>query len=111
MATYEPLTKEFPETPDSRNELAARYNNLGYLLATQSRWSDAETAYRAALAVREKLAADYPGVPAYTIDLGGTCCNLGDLLRDRGDPAAALSWHTRAIDVLGPAHARGETGT
>jgi tetratricopeptide (TPR) repeat protein len=58
--------------------------------------------YRAGLALQEKLAADFPAVTEYAVDLGGSYCNFGNLVADSGDPTAALEWHSKAIDRLGP---------
>jgi len=60
--------------------------------------------YRAALAVQEKLAADFPAMPDYAITLGGIYCNVGALACARGEPAAALDWYAKAIAALEPVY-------
>jgi tetratricopeptide (TPR) repeat protein len=91
--------------PAYRRELAASHNSLGNLLADLGQRADAEAEYRAALAVQEKLAAEYPGVPQYAIDLGGSYCNFGNLVHGNGDPQESLPWYGRAIRTLDPVHA------
>jgi tetratricopeptide (TPR) repeat protein len=43
-------------------------------------------------------------VPEYRVELGGTYCNLGNLVRDSGKPADSLAWFHKAIDTLRPLH-------
>src|SRR5262249_49883097 len=66
--------------------------------------------YRRALGIREKLVADYPGIPVYRTDLGGSYVNLGLLIRDRGKSADSLDWFARAIDKLAPIVTQEEPG-
>jgi tetratricopeptide (TPR) repeat protein len=65
---------------------------------------EAEGQYRKALAIQEKLAADFPAVPAYQVELGGSYCNFGSSIRDSGKPAESLEWFDNAIRVLKPVH-------
>ncbi len=67
--------------PRYRQELAASHNNLGALFQEQGRGEEAEAAHRQALAIQEKLVADFPAVPAYSVALGGSFCNFGEGLR------------------------------
>jgi tetratricopeptide (TPR) repeat protein len=54
------------------------------------------------LALQEKLATDFPTVPGYAVQLGGSYCNFGNLVRDRGEPAASLEWFAKARAALRP---------
>ncbi len=92
--------------PTYRNDLAMSRNNLGLLLAGLGKRAEAEGEYRKALAILEKLAAEFPAVPDYQIGLGGSYCNLGILIRDRGQAADSLEWFARAIRTLTPVHKR-----
>jgi tetratricopeptide (TPR) repeat protein len=65
--------------------LAASHNSLGILLMSAGRQEEAEAAYRAALALRAKLAANFPAVPDYANNLAGTLVNLALLARNRKD--------------------------
>src|SRR5262249_54819409 len=62
--------------------------------------AEAEQQHRHALALREKLAADSPAVPQYQVELGGSCCNLGNLVRNSGRPDESLLWYEKAIRAL-----------
>ncbi len=61
---------------------------------------EAEEQYRKALAIQEKLVADFPAVPEYRVDLGGSYCNFGILVRDSGQPGESLEWFEKAIRTL-----------
>ena len=50
----------------------------------------------------EKLAADFPAVPAHAVALGGGYCNFGNLVHGGGQPEAALVWFQKAIATLEP---------
>src|SRR5262249_18691749 len=50
--------------------------------------------------LEEKLVVDFPAVLDYAVNLGGTYCNLAFLLRDKGQPQAALDWCGKAIGTL-----------
>src|SRR5262249_39398337 len=47
-----------------------------------------------------------PAVPKYQIDLGGSYCNFGTLLRSMGKPAESLPWYDKAIRRLAAVHQR-----
>src|SRR5207248_116926 len=50
----------------------------------------------------ERLAAEFPAVMGYAVDLGGSYYTLGDLIRDDGRPQDALPWYARAVARLEP---------
>jgi tetratricopeptide (TPR) repeat protein len=104
-----------------RQDLARSHNNLGYLLANLARELEAEDLshsnlglllaglrkcpaaeeqYSKALAIKEKLAAEFPTVPQYRVDMGGTYCIFGDLFRNSGEPGKSLEWYEKAIRTL-----------
>ena len=56
------------------------------------------------LAIQEKLVDDFPTVPAYRVELGGSYCNFGILVRDGGKPAECLEWFDKALRTLTPIH-------
>src|SRR5207248_2277468 len=58
--------------------------------------------YRTAVALQEQLVAEYPAVPEYANDLGGTYGNLGNLCADTDKPEASLDWYAKAIARLTP---------
>lgn len=75
-------------------------NNLGMALENQKS-PEAEAVYRRSLALYEKL----PGPPP---DMANTCFNLGNVLRDKGQPDEAVALLRKAAAVaekgLGPQH-------
>jgi tetratricopeptide (TPR) repeat protein len=79
--------------------LADSHGNLGELLADRERWAEAEAEYRAALALDEKLAAEFPALPAYQSDLALNHNNLGMALRALKRPAEAAAEFREALAV------------
>ena len=77
---------------------------MGLLLKDLGQRQEGEEQYRKAVAIREKLAADFPAVPAYQVDLGGSYCNYGNSIRAGGNPAESLKWFGRAIECLQAVH-------
>jgi tetratricopeptide (TPR) repeat protein len=61
---------------------------------------EAEEQYRRALFLQEKLAADFPTVPQYQMELAGAYGNFGRLIRGGGQPGKSLEWFAKAIRVL-----------
>ena len=88
------------EVPQLRRLLARSHNSLGLLLTHLGKRPEAEEQYRKALAIREKLAAEFPAVPQYQVDLGGSYCNLGRLVSNSGQPGESLEWFEKAIRTL-----------
>jgi tetratricopeptide (TPR) repeat protein len=62
--------------------LATSHNNRGALLASLGRRDEAEKEYRAALALWEKLAEQFPALPDYRRGLAKSHNNLAKLLAD-----------------------------
>jgi tetratricopeptide (TPR) repeat protein len=56
--------------------------------------------YRQAIILGEKLTAAYPDFANYEINLAGSYGNLGNVVRDQGNPAEALNWYGKAITSL-----------
>jgi serine/threonine-protein kinase len=85
--------------PAYRNELARVHNNRAVLLSGLGRGTEAEAAFRAAVAVREKLVAENPAVPAYRSDLARGQFNLGVLYNGRGRWAEAEAAFRTALGL------------
>ncbi len=75
------------------------HNNLGVLLKGLGQGAAAEEQYRKALAIQEKLAADFPAVPDYRQDLALSHNNLGDLLAGLGQRAAAEEQYRKGLAI------------
>jgi tetratricopeptide (TPR) repeat protein len=62
--------------------LALSHTNLGNLLRALGKQTEAESAYRRALALQERLAADFPTVPEYRQNLARSHNNFSAFLQD-----------------------------
>jgi serine/threonine-protein kinase len=89
-----------PDLPPYRRALAATNTNLGLLLLDTGRLKDAELAFREALDIQQRLAADFPTVPEYRQELARTHLNLGRLLLDTGRPPEADAADRAALDLF-----------
>jgi serine/threonine protein kinase/tetratricopeptide (TPR) repeat protein len=96
----ENLIDEYPGVPDYRSDLCLIRNNYANLLSALGRRAEAETELRATVKLRERLAKQFPAVHDYATELGGSYLNMGNLPFAAGDAAAALPWHTKAVDRL-----------
>ncbi len=85
--------------PAARGDLAATYNQLGYLLSSSS-LAEAESAYRRAAAEFEQLAIDQPHTLRWQAELATTLNNLAAVAAQDGRLAEAESDYRRAIDIL-----------
>jgi tetratricopeptide (TPR) repeat protein len=101
-----PFRRSWPPTPPPCPRTAGiwiwagSHNSLGLLLEGQGKRAEAEQEYGQAVALLEKLAAAFPAVVQYRIDLGGITCNVGYLVGDSGRPGESLEWFAKAIRTL-----------
>jgi tetratricopeptide (TPR) repeat protein len=96
IALYQRLADDFPGIPDYRAELAGGYSDLGNFLRRQRRYGDAEEAYRQALELKEKLAAESA---TYGPVLARTRSHLGQVLREQARYAEAEELYHQALPV------------
>src|SRR5947209_578658 len=83
--------------PRNRQRLGLVFNELGIMLFEGPRPATAEEPYAHALAIREKLATDFPQNLSYRLDVGGSYCNMGHLLAIAGQaPAEALPFYGKS---------------
>jgi serine/threonine protein kinase len=103
LAVREKLVAEHTNVPEYRQDLAASQFNLAGLLhklPDRDKRSGAEETFRRALAIREKLAAEYPVVLKYRQDLAASYASLGLLLvelRKRPDEVQVVYQKALAI--------------
>jgi tetratricopeptide (TPR) repeat protein len=83
-----------------RASLAKSHTNLRLLLAGLGQGAAAEKQYRKALAIWEKLAAEFPAVPDYRHDLAKSHINLGNLLGGLGQRAAAEEQYRKGLAIF-----------
>ena len=102
---------EFAAVPAYRRQLAAIDYARGEIalragkqfLAERLRWfTEAAAAFRAALLLREELAAEFPSVPAFQYELGVTCNELGWVLASQNKLADARAQFTAAVRFQRP---------
>jgi tetratricopeptide (TPR) repeat protein len=79
--------------------LALSHNNLATLLLDLGKPDKADAAYRQALGIQEKLAADFPAVPQYSYELALSHNNLGNRLHALGKLAEAEAAHRQALGI------------
>ena len=75
------------------------HNNRGEALRELNRMKEAVDAYKEALAIEEKLVADFESVISYRQDLGMTYNNLGELLTMMGRYDDAKAAFEKAIPI------------
>src|SRR5205823_1091945 len=79
--------------------LPEAYGDLGDVLKNRGQHQEAEAAYRQAITISRKLAADFPSVAAYRNWLAGSSNGLSLLLQDRGRYEEAEAVHRQALVV------------
>ena len=98
-----------PRNGRYRQYLGSVLNNLANGLRAVDRAGDADRTLAEALALRESLAADFPSVEVYGIEVAETRTNFGNLHRDQGQWDEALAAYAAAIDRLVAMGAGGTT--
>jgi tetratricopeptide (TPR) repeat protein/tRNA A-37 threonylcarbamoyl transferase component Bud32 len=71
------LVKDFPIQREYQLDLALSFNNLGAVLASMSKWDEAEQRHNDAIAIQERLVQTAPLVSVYRRDLSVSFNNLG----------------------------------
>ena len=89
MRLYPELVNKHPYNASYRNDLAAVCYNIGIQYQASRQLQEAVAAYREAITLREKLAADFPTSPDYLHKLGGVLNNLANVLAAQGQFALA----------------------
>ncbi|HEU4420056.1 MAG TPA: tetratricopeptide repeat protein, partial [Planctomycetota bacterium] len=101
QAIQERLVADFPDVPAHAQDLASTHNGLGNLLLDAGKLDAGEAELLEAVRMREQLARAHPQIVQYAVELGGSCCNLGNgVLVNRQQPAGSLAWYGKAIDSL-----------
>ncbi len=103
---YEKLAAGSPTVVEYRRLLATSRNSLGGVLYEWGKHAEAKPEYRQSLDIMEKLAIDFPNDSRFEVEFGGCYCNFGNLVRDSGQPEAALGWFQKAIARLEPVLAK-----
>src|SRR5206468_2848874 len=96
------LVRDHPDVAGYASDLATTLNNLAVVQAGLGQRDAAYESFQSTRALQERLTQENPGVPDHAVSLGGTYCNLGNLLKDAGRCEPALAWYTKAIAALEP---------
>jgi serine/threonine protein kinase len=87
-----------PDPLTQRGVLFQVHQQLGQILAATGREGDADAEYRRAVDLADKLAADFPDVPGYWLDLVTAAANLGNVCEHAHRTAAAAAVYRKAVD-------------
>ncbi|HEY3394666.1 MAG TPA: tetratricopeptide repeat protein, partial [Lacipirellulaceae bacterium] len=88
------------ELPPKYDQVRAQaLNNVGNLYRADGRLADAETAFREALAIKEKLAETFPSVPQFSQELARSFSNLGIVLLLLERPVDAQAEYEKSIRI------------
>jgi eukaryotic-like serine/threonine-protein kinase len=93
------LPDEFLQRPEMCKELAWGHGHLGILLIDQGKFSESEAELRQALAIHAQLAADFPDVVDYRLDLAKCNQNLGLALNYQKKWKPAEATYRQALDI------------
>ena len=88
-----------PPNPNAAGIWPTATTTWGFCWPTRARRPEAEQHYRQAVAIREKLAADFPAVPKYRQELASSHNNLGHLLAGLGKGPEAEQSHRQAVAI------------
>jgi serine/threonine-protein kinase len=93
------LKKLVARFPNYRQNLAACHNNLASLFRDLGRLPDAESAFRQALTIEAKLAAESPSLPQYRQTVARCHNNLGRILADQNRCPEAEAEYRHALAI------------
>jgi len=93
------LTK-FPDDGQILELLKTAHSRRSQTLARLASEVKSVETYSQAAAGQEALASEFPAVLDYTVDAAAVYCGVGGLLREKGQPKAALPWYAKAIATL-----------
>jgi tetratricopeptide (TPR) repeat protein len=99
LARFDELTREFPQEPDYRRDLALGRFHQGELARARNRNADAQAAYETARQMQAKLVAGFPKNADYRADLAHTLNDLALVQRNAGQSTAARDLYRQAIEV------------
>jgi tetratricopeptide (TPR) repeat protein len=97
LTFYQGFARQQGRDPDVRREAAAAYDRVGSIHAKLGRMSEAITAHRGAVELRERLAAESPDRLEDQSDLAVARLHLGNALAVAGRPQEAEDAFRRAV--------------
>jgi hypothetical protein len=96
LSYYQEFAGEEADDEKARARTANAAYRVGFIESRLGRKQQGLAAFRMACDGYEKLAADFPAVSAYQVELGGSYCNLGNLMGGGGKSADSLAWFQKA---------------
>jgi tetratricopeptide (TPR) repeat protein len=97
VAGYDELVRDFPRVLMHRRNLAVRLNDLAVAHKEMDQPSEADAAFRRAMEIQEKLAAESTVSPEVREELAGTLMNFVGFLHDSGRATDAEQLEVRAV--------------
>jgi serine/threonine protein kinase len=99
LAFYRKFLDENQDDPALEQETGHAYQRVGDIQHLLGQSGEAEKAYREALVIRERLAAQFPSQPSYRADLAKSQNNLANLLFAIGRRPEAEAFFRRALEA------------
>lgn len=100
LALRAELVRDFPNTPEYRQMLAASHTNLGVIYKRDGRTDLARQAYGQAISELTKLTTTYPDVPKYRDTLVVNLHNVANLLEATERNEQAIAFRLRALEAI-----------
>ncbi len=100
IAIAERLPDQVIAHQDLRHRRGHINNDLGHLLGRVGRWREAEAVYAHASELFQGLAADYPDLPLYQVDVAEAQLGSADVMRETGRLPAALDRASQEADRM-----------
>src|SRR2546425_450765 len=79
------------ENAEWQSDLAVSHASIGDVLMAEGDLAGARQAYRATLAIVERLAAAHPGIAVWQHNVAVSCFKLGRCCLAAGDPSGAIT--------------------
>ncbi len=96
---YEELARDESDDPVLQAETARAWYRVGEIYRKLNKFTEAEQAYKTAIAADERLTHRVPSEPQYRFDLADDHTGLGELLRAQGHPDKAAESYTQALEL------------
>jgi tetratricopeptide (TPR) repeat protein/predicted Ser/Thr protein kinase len=102
LAYYEAFAAESGRREEVRRGVADAHLRVGRMREQLGQHAEAEAAYRRAQELWASLAAGFPSVPQYRLELARCHTDLGNLLKDTGRAPKAEPVYRQAVVILTP---------
>jgi tetratricopeptide (TPR) repeat protein len=101
LALWDGLRHDHPGVTEYQRTVGVCHDNLGWLYLTHlGQPSQAETSFREAHKVREKLAREHPSLPGFQTDLADTYRRLGLVAERLGRPDESEAFGLKSLEIM-----------